>query len=67
MRLITFIILSAGIALSSIPAYASLASNTFRQTSVSSNCPIYEGYPDCHDDGGAVWTTYSNSRRLAVS
>ena len=30
MRLITFIILSAGIALSSIPAYASVASNTFQ-------------------------------------
>jgi hypothetical protein len=48
MRLIAFI-LSSAIALVSIPASASAASNTFRATSVSTiTCPVYEGYPDCH-------------------
>jgi hypothetical protein len=51
MRLIAFI-LSSAIALASIPASASAASNTFRATSVSTTtCPVYEGYPDCHPDG----------------
>jgi hypothetical protein len=47
MRLITFI-LSSAIALTCIPAFASAASKTFSPASVSTACPTYEGYPDCH-------------------
>jgi hypothetical protein len=47
MRLIA-LILSSGIALVSIPASASPASNTFGATSVSaSTCPVYEGPAGC--------------------
>jgi len=46
MRLITFI-LSSAIALTCIPAFASAASKTLSQASVSTTCPTYEGYPDC--------------------
>ena len=47
MRLIA-LILSSGIALASIPASASAASNTFRATSVSaSTCPVDEGPAGC--------------------
>jgi hypothetical protein len=63
MRLIA-LILSSGIALASIPASASAASNTFRATSVSaSTCPVNEGYPDCQADGSVPWSVYSSSRR----
>jgi hypothetical protein len=63
MRLIAFI-LSSAIALASIPASASAASNTFRVTSFSTTtCPVYEGYPDCHPDGAPQWSLYSSSRR----
>jgi hypothetical protein len=62
MRLIAFI-LSSAIALASIPACASAASNTFRATSFSTTCPVYEGYPDCHPDGTPQWSLYSSSRR----
>jgi hypothetical protein len=61
-RLIS-LILSSGIALTSIPACASAASNTLRPTSVST-CPIYEGYPDCHPEGRSPWTAYSSSWRV---
>jgi hypothetical protein len=65
MRLIA-LILPCGIALASIPASASAASNTFRATSVSaSTCPVYEGYPDCHPDADVQWTAYSSRRRLS--
>jgi len=47
MRLITFI-LSSAIAVTCIPAFASAASKTFSTASVSTACPTYEGYPDCH-------------------
>jgi hypothetical protein len=67
MRLIAFI-LSSAIALASIPASASAASNTFRATSVSTTtCPVYEGYPDCHPDGAPQWSLYSSSRRSGHS
>ena len=47
MRLIAFI-LSSAIALASIPASASAASNTFRATSVSASCPrLSEGHVLC--------------------
>jgi hypothetical protein len=47
MRLIA-LILSSGIALVSIPASASPASNTFGATSVSaSTCPVDEGPAGC--------------------
>jgi hypothetical protein len=63
MRLIT-LIFSCGIALASIPASASAASNTFRATSVNaSTCPVYERYPDCQTDGSVPWGVYSSSRR----
>ena len=62
MRLIAFI-LSSAIALASIPASASAASNAFRATSFSTTCPVYEGYPDCHPDGTPQWSLYSSSRR----
>ena len=47
MRLIT-LILSCAIGLTCIPAVASAASKTFSPASVSTACPTYEGYPDCH-------------------
>jgi hypothetical protein len=47
MRLITFI-LSCAIALTSIAPAAFAQNHAFGQASISSNCPIYEGYPDCH-------------------
>ena len=47
MRLIT-LILSSAIALTCIPTFASAASKTLRPASVSTPCPTYEGYPDCH-------------------
>jgi uncharacterized membrane protein required for colicin V production len=47
MRLITFV-LSFAIALTCIPAFASAASKTFSPPTVSTSCPTYEGYPDCH-------------------
>jgi len=47
MRLITFI-LSCAIALTWIPAVASAAGKTSSAASVSTACPKYEGYPDCH-------------------
>ena len=66
MRLIRLIplILSSGIALTSIPACASAASYTLTPTSVSTaNCPIYEGYPDCHPDSRASWNAHSSGWR----
>jgi hypothetical protein len=63
MRLIA-LMLSSAIALASMPAAASAASNTFRARSVSTTtCPVYEGYPDCHPDGALEWSLYSSSRR----
>ena len=64
MLLFTFI-LSSAIALASIPASPSAASNTFRATSVSTTtCPVYEGYPDCRPDGATLeWSLYSSGRR----
>jgi hypothetical protein len=54
MRLIA-LILSSGIALASISASASAASNTFRATSVSaSTCPVDEGPAGC---GGRASTS----------
>jgi len=47
MRLITFT-LSCAIALTSIAPVAFAQNHPFGQASISSNCPIYEGYPDCH-------------------
>ena len=32
-------------------------------TNASASCPTYEGYPDCHPDGGSVWTTYREHAR----
>jgi hypothetical protein len=45
-------ILSAGIALSSIPAAAAVSSDTPRDAIVVAyTCPVYEGYPDCSNRG----------------
>ena len=60
MRLVTFI-LSSAIALTFITSSASAASNSFRATGIT-NCPVYEGYPDCHPDGREQLTKYSNGR-----
>ena len=47
MRLVSFILFSV-IALTSSAPSAFAANHAFGQASISSNCPVYEGYPDCH-------------------
>jgi hypothetical protein len=71
MRLITFI-LSAGMALTCVPACASAQSNTVTQTSVHHHhhhplhrCPKYEGYPDCGHDGVARSIAPAPSQHVA--
>jgi hypothetical protein len=56
VRLITFILCSA-IALTARAALSPIAARAFAVTATASqavisasNCPIYEGYPDCHPD-----------------
>jgi hypothetical protein len=34
--------------LTCIPAFASAGSKTFSPAGISTACPTYEGYPDCH-------------------
>jgi hypothetical protein len=59
MRLFA-LILTAGIALSSVSANAAVARVTSRLTNISTApCPIMEGYPDCHPSGRGGWTIYS--------
>ena len=53
------LILSAGIALSAIPAAAAVSAIARDAIVVAYSCPVYEGYPDCHPDGEAAWTPYS--------
>jgi hypothetical protein len=61
MRLITFV-LSSGIALTCIPAWAS--AERVGDVNVSAvACPAYEGYPDCHPDVAPAWAGYSSSSR----
>jgi hypothetical protein len=54
-------ILSAGVALSAIPAAAAVSSDTPRDAIVVAynSCPVYEGYPDCHPDDRSASTTRS--------
>jgi hypothetical protein len=45
------LILSAGIALSTIPVAAAVSCDTPTEAMVVAyGCPLYEGYPDCHPD-----------------
>jgi hypothetical protein len=52
-------ILTAGAALSSIPANATV-SGSLSQPAITlayNSCPVYEGYPDCHPDEPSGATT----------
>jgi len=53
--------LSAGVALFSIPANATVSGDLSQPaiTLAYSTCPVYEGYPDCHPDDPAASTTRS--------
>jgi hypothetical protein len=62
MRALPLILLSA-VALTSIPASASVRSSTAHVTTVSASCPTLEGYPDCHPSGRSGWTLYSGYAR----
>jgi hypothetical protein len=54
------LVLSAGVALSPIPASAAVSGDTSRDAiGVAASCPIMEGYPDCHPDSEPTWTTPS--------
>jgi hypothetical protein len=56
------LLLSTGIALSSIPAAAAVRGDASRDAIVvAATCPTMEGYPDCHPDNGAGWSTYSRN------
>jgi hypothetical protein len=60
------LLLSAGIALFSIPAAAAVSGDASRDTIVAYNtCPVYEGYPDCHPDEDTSRATYSGYSRSA--
>jgi hypothetical protein len=60
------LLLSAGIALFSIPAAAAVSGDASRDTIVAYNtCPVYEGYPDCHPDEDTSQATYSGYSRSA--
>jgi hypothetical protein len=52
-------VLSAGAALSSIPANATVSGDLTRPavTLAYYSCPVYEGYPDCHPDDASAGTT----------
>jgi hypothetical protein len=52
-------ILSAGVALSSIPARATVSGDLSQPaiTLAYNSCPVYEGYPDCHPDDASTGTT----------
>jgi hypothetical protein len=52
-------ILSAGVALSSIPASATVSGDLSQPvtTLAYNTCPVYEGYPDCHPDDPSAGTT----------
>jgi hypothetical protein len=57
------ILLSAGVALVSIPAAAAVSGNASRDAFVvGASCPKMEGYPDCHPDADAGSATYSRNR-----
>jgi hypothetical protein len=53
--------LTAGIAPSSVSARARAAvpHDTSRFTNIEANCPVMEGYPDCHPSGREGWHIYS--------
>jgi hypothetical protein len=52
-------ILSAGVALSSIPASATVSGDLSQPAATPAyySCPVYEGYPDCHPDDASAGTT----------
>jgi hypothetical protein len=51
-------ILSAGVALSSVPASAMVSGDLSRPATTLAyySCPVYEGYPDCHPDDPSAGT-----------
>jgi hypothetical protein len=60
------LILSAGIALSTIPAAAAVSSDPPRDAFVVAyTCPVYEGYPDCHPDSDVG--AFTRSPRVAIA
>ena len=61
------LLLSAGIALFSIPAAAAVSGDASRGAIVLAynTCPVYEGYPDCHPDEDSSPATYSGYSRSA--
>ena len=62
------LILSAGIALSTIPAAAAVSSDTPRDAIVVAyTCPVYEGYPDCHPDSDVGAFAQSARPRVTIA
>jgi hypothetical protein len=62
------LLLSAGIALFSIPAAAAVSGDASRGAIVLAynTCPLLEGYPDCRpDEDTSQATTYSGYSRTA--
>jgi hypothetical protein len=61
------LLLSAGIAVFSIPAAAAVSGDAPRDAIVIAynTCPVYEGYPDCHPDEDSSRATYSGYPRSA--
>ena len=61
------LLLSAGIALFSIPAAAAVSGDASRGAIVVAynTCPLLEGYPDCHPDEDTSRTIYPRYSRYA--
>jgi hypothetical protein len=61
------LLLSAGIAVFSIPAAAAVSGDASRDAIVGAynTCPVYEGYPDCHPDEDTSRTIYPRYSRHA--
>jgi hypothetical protein len=62
------LLLSAGIALFSIPAAAAVSGDTPRDAIVIAyGCPVYEGYPDCHPDSDVGTFTQFVGPRMTIA
>jgi hypothetical protein len=61
------LLLSASVALFTVPAAASVGGDASRNAIVVAynSCPVYEGYPDCHPDEATSRATYSGYSRSA--
>ena len=61
------LLLSASVALFTVPAAASVGGDASRGAIVLAynTCPVYEGYPDCHPDEDSSPATYSGYSRSA--